>query len=211
MTRFALYARTSTDDLQDPADSLRWQAETAQRLVAAQGEIVAVYHDIDKSRSLPWERRAEASRILRQLKDTARGWDALVVAEPQRAFSGTQFEGILLQFAHWGVPLWVPELGGPVDIDNDGHYMCLSNYGAALSATAPASASPMPSGRTPKPAGGWEAGRPTATGSLTPARTRTLRRRRPVPGCTSSRWALKPPRWCGASLTCTSQAPATSK
>ena len=29
MTRFALYARTSTDDLQDPADSLRWQTDTA--------------------------------------------------------------------------------------------------------------------------------------------------------------------------------------
>ena len=52
-----------------------------------------------------------------------------MIAEPQRAFSGTQFEGILLQFAHYGVGLWVPELGGPVDIDNDGHYMALSNYG----------------------------------------------------------------------------------
>ena len=52
-----------------------------------------------------------------------------MVAEPDRAFSGTQFEGILFQFAHWRVPLWVPELGGAVDIDNDGHYMALSNYG----------------------------------------------------------------------------------
>ena len=42
---------------------------------------------------------------------------------------GTQFEGILLQFAHYGVGLWVPELGGPVDIENNGHYMALSNYG----------------------------------------------------------------------------------
>ena len=129
MTRFALYARTSTDDLQDPADSLRWQAETAERLIAPYGEVVIVYHDVDKSRSLPWERRPEASRILRQLRDPGRGWEALVVAEPQRAFSGTQFEGILFQFAHWRVPLWVPELGGAVDIDNDGHYMALSNYG----------------------------------------------------------------------------------
>ena len=62
-------------------------------------DVVAVYHDIDKSRSLPWERRPQASRILRDLKDPGRGWDALVVAEPQRAFSGTQFEGCLFQFA----------------------------------------------------------------------------------------------------------------
>jgi DNA invertase Pin-like site-specific DNA recombinase len=129
MIRFALSARTSTDDLQDPADSLRWQTDTATRLIAPHGEIVTVYHDIDKSRSLPWDRRPEASRILHDLKNPNRGWDALVIAEPQRAFSGTQFEGILFQFAHYGVPLWVPELGGPVDINNDGHYMCLSNYG----------------------------------------------------------------------------------
>jgi site-specific DNA recombinase len=129
MIRFALSARTSSDDLQDPADSLRWQMDTASRLIAAHGEIVTTYHDIDKSRSLPWERRPEASRILRDLKNPNRGWDALVIAEPQRAFSGTQFEGILYQFAHYGVDLWVPELGGPVNIDNDGHYMSLSNYG----------------------------------------------------------------------------------
>jgi site-specific DNA recombinase len=127
--RFALSARTSTDDLQDPADSLRWQTDVAARLVALHGEIVSTYHDIDKSRSLPWDRRPEASRILRDLKDVNRGWDALVIAEPQRAFSGTQFEGILFQFAHYGVGLWVPELGGAVDINNDGHYMALSNYG----------------------------------------------------------------------------------
>jgi site-specific DNA recombinase len=126
---YALLARTSTDDLQDPADSLRWQTDTARRLVAPHGEIVTTYHDIDKSRSLPWDRRPEASRVLRDLKNPNRGWDALVIAEPQRAFSGTQFEGILFQFAHYGVELWVPELGGPVDINNDGHYMALSNYG----------------------------------------------------------------------------------
>jgi site-specific DNA recombinase len=129
MIRFALSARTSTDDLQDPADSLRWQTDTALRLVAPHGEIVMTYHDVDKSRSLPWERRPEATRILRDLRNPNRGWDALVIAEPQRAFSGTQFEGILLQFAHYGVGLWIPELGGPVDINNDGHYMALSNYG----------------------------------------------------------------------------------
>ena len=129
MIRFALSARTSTDDLQDPADSLRWQTDTARRLIAPHGEIVTTYHDIDKSRSLPWERRPEAFRILHDLRNPHRGWDALVIAEPQRAFSGTQFEGILLQFAHYGVGLWVPELGGPVDIENDGHYMALSNYG----------------------------------------------------------------------------------
>ena len=115
MIRFALSARSSTDDLQDLADSLRWQTDVVARLVATYGEIVTTYHDIDKSRSLPWVRRPEASRILRDLKDVNRGWAALVIAEPQRAFSGTQFEGILFQFAHYGVGLWVLELGGAVE------------------------------------------------------------------------------------------------
>jgi hypothetical protein len=35
---------------------LCWQVPTASRLIARRGEIVTVYHDIDKSRSLPWGR-----------------------------------------------------------------------------------------------------------------------------------------------------------
>jgi DNA invertase Pin-like site-specific DNA recombinase len=88
VTLFAEYARTSTDDLQDPADSLRWQTDTASRLVVGHGEIVAIYHDIDSSRSLPWERRPQATRVLRDVRNPLRGWDALVIAEPHRAFSG---------------------------------------------------------------------------------------------------------------------------
>jgi site-specific DNA recombinase len=129
MIRFALSARTSTDDLQDPADSLRWQKDTAARLVQPHGEIVTIYHDIDKSRSLPWDRRPEASRILRALKDAHRGWDALVIAEPQRAFSGTQFEGNLVSVRPLRRRVVDPRTGGAVDINNDGHYMALSNYG----------------------------------------------------------------------------------
>lgn len=129
MTAFALYARTSTDDLQDPADSLRWQTDTAARLVAGHGEIVAVYHDIDSSRSLPWERRPQATRILTDARNPHRGWDALVIAEPQRAFSGAQFDSVVNVLHHFGVELWVPELGGRFDADNDGHWMMLANFG----------------------------------------------------------------------------------
>ncbi len=161
MTKFALYARTSSDDLQSPDDSLRWQDDTAKRLVSPHGVIVATYHDIDKSRGLPWERRTEASRILHDLKNPHRGWDALVVAEPQRAFSGTQFEGILYQFAHYGVPLWIPELGGAVNINNDGHYMCLSSYGAMSRAErARTRVRVTNAGRAHTLAGRWLGGRP---------------------------------------------------
>jgi len=159
--RFALLARTSTADLQDPVDSLRWQRAAAERLIAPHGTIVTTYHDIDKSRSLPWDRRPAASRVLEDLKDPDRGWDALVIAEPQRAFSGTQFEGILYLFDHYQVPLWVPELGGPIDINNDGHYMSMSNYGT-MSRAERNRTRPRVSGavRAHAQAGRWLGGRP---------------------------------------------------
>ena len=51
---FAAYLRTSTEDNQAPEDSRRWQLGAAEGLISpAGGQIVAVYHDIDVSRSFP--------------------------------------------------------------------------------------------------------------------------------------------------------------
>lgn len=132
MTRLACaaYIRTSTDDQQSPEDSRRWQLDIASRLVAtAGGQIVAVYHDVDVSRELPWSRRPEASRLLKDAADRGRGWSALVIAEPQRAFSGGQFQLVFPQLTHYGVELWVPELGGRIDPDSEGHEMLMSLFG----------------------------------------------------------------------------------
>lgn len=58
MVPFAAYLRTSTDDHQSPADSAAWQLRLASQLIGpVGGEIVVTYHDVDQSRSLPWERR----------------------------------------------------------------------------------------------------------------------------------------------------------
>lgn len=127
---FAAYLRTSTDDQQSPEDSKRWQLDTASRLVAhADGVIVATYHDIDITRELPWSRRPEAARLLADAANRHRGWTALVIAEPQRAFSGGQFRLVFPQLTHWGVELWVPELGGRVDPDSEGHEMLMGLFG----------------------------------------------------------------------------------
>lgn len=126
----AAYIRTSTDDQQSPEDSRRWQLDIVSRLVAsAGGQIVAVYHDIDVTRELPWSRRPEASRLLRDAADPNRGWSALVIAEPQRAFSGGQFQLVFPQLTHYGIELWVPELGGRIDPDSEGHEMLMSLFG----------------------------------------------------------------------------------
>lgn len=55
------------------------------------GVIVEEFFDIGQSRSLPWERREEASRVLQALKNPDRGWDGLVVGEATRCWYSNQF------------------------------------------------------------------------------------------------------------------------
>src|SRR5260370_1392208 len=79
--------------------------------------------------SPPPQRRPEASRLLAALADPNRGFEAVVVGEPQRAFYGNQFGNTYPLFAHYGVPLWVPEVGGPIDPDNEAHDLIMSVFG----------------------------------------------------------------------------------
>jgi site-specific DNA recombinase len=70
--------------------------------------IVAEFFDVDKSRSIPPQRRPE----------------------PQRAFYGNQFGNTSPLFEHFRVPLWVPEVGGPIDPANEAHDMIMSTFGS---------------------------------------------------------------------------------
>ena len=114
--KFAFYGRVSTEDQQDPASSKQWQLSRATALIEPHGsKVVAEFFDIGQSRSLPWKRRPEANRLLDALRDPGRGFDAVVIGEPARAFYGSQFSLIFPLFVHFGVELWVPEVGGKVD------------------------------------------------------------------------------------------------
>ena len=44
-------------------------------------------------------------------------------------FCGNQFGLIFPLFVHYGVPLWVPEVGGPIDPDNEAHDLIMSVFG----------------------------------------------------------------------------------
>ena len=104
--RFASWGRVSTEDRQDPESSRAWQHARGKALIEPHGGvIVAEFFDIDKSRSIPPQHRPEASRLLAALADPGRGFDAVVVGEPQRAFYGNQFDNTFPLFAHFGVPL----------------------------------------------------------------------------------------------------------
>jgi DNA invertase Pin-like site-specific DNA recombinase len=128
--KFAFYGRVSTEDQQDPESSRAWQLTRSRALIDSPGgEIVAEFFDVDKSRSIPWQRRPAATALLAELKNPNREFDAVVVGEPHRAFYGNQYGLTFPIFEHYGVPLWVPEVGGPIDPKNEAHDLVMSVFG----------------------------------------------------------------------------------
>ena len=191
MKRFAFYGRVSTEDQQDPASSRNWQLARSRQVIDPHGEIVEEFFDIGQSRSLPWKRRPEAARLLDAFRDPNRGFDAVVIGEPQRAFYGNQFGLTFPVFMHYGVELWVPEVGGAVDPGSEAHDLVMSLYGGMskgerMRIKTRVRAAMASSGRRSR-AGSSADARPTATSSSTPARTPTRRRPRSASGSTAWR------------------------
>jgi site-specific DNA recombinase len=130
MTKFAFYGRVSTEDQQDPTSSKQWQMSRSTALIEPHGgRVVAEYFDIGQSRSLPWKRRPQSLALLEAFKRPDRGFDAVVIGEPARAFYGGQFGLTFPVFTHYGVELWVPEVGGRVDPGSDAHELVMALYG----------------------------------------------------------------------------------
>jgi site-specific DNA recombinase len=127
---FAFYGRVSTEDQQDPESSRGWQLSRSRALIQpAGGEVVAEYFDVGQSRSLPWKRRPEAARLLAALPDPGRGFGAVVIGEPARAFYGGQFGRTFPLFTHYRVALWVPEVGGAIDPGSEAHDLVMTLFG----------------------------------------------------------------------------------
>ena len=119
--RFAFYGRVSTEDWQDPVTSRARQLQQALMLVAGRGVIVAEFFDAGESRVLPWARRPQAAAVVAQFADPDRGWDAIVIGEYERAFYGSQYASMAPLFEHYGVGLWMPEVGRRVDWHAEDH------------------------------------------------------------------------------------------
>jgi site-specific DNA recombinase len=129
MIRFAFYGRVSTEDQQDPEASRSWQLGRARNLVDKHGTITLQFFDIGQSRSIPWRRRPEAARLLAAIKSADRDFDAVVIGEPQPAFYGNQYSLTYPVLQHFGVELWVPEVGGPIDPESEAHDLVMSVFG----------------------------------------------------------------------------------
>jgi DNA invertase Pin-like site-specific DNA recombinase len=127
--RLAFYGRVSTEDWQDPVTSRARQLQQALMLTAGAGVITAEFFDGGESRELPWARRPQAAALVAQLADPERGWDAVVIGEYERAFYGNQYASIAPLFEHYGVSLWMPEVGGRVDWHADDHEQTMMALG----------------------------------------------------------------------------------
>jgi len=211
MVRFAFYGRCGTTRLEDPASSHAWQLSRARSLIEPHGgKIVAEFFDVDHSRSLPWKRRPQAAALLESFKDPERGFDAVVIGEPARAFYGNQFGLTFPLFTHYGIQLWVPEVGGPVVPGSEAHDLVMSMYSAMskgertrikIRVQAAMAAQAQHEGRF---LGG--PGHPTATGSPAPAPTPTPPRQPSASASTAWTPTLRPRRWSGGSSPSTCRA-----
>jgi site-specific DNA recombinase len=76
---------------------------------------VAEFFDIGLTRKLAWALRPQSAALVAALADPDRGWDAVVIGEYERAFYGSQYAAVTPLFEHYGVQLWMPEVGGRVD------------------------------------------------------------------------------------------------
>jgi site-specific DNA recombinase len=124
---FAFYGRTTSPGWRSARN---WQWYRSKLLVEPHGGVIVTdFFDVGQSRSLPWQRRPEASALLKALRDPNRGFEAVVIGEPHRAFYGNQFGLTFPLFTHYGVALWIPEVGGPLDPDNEAHDLVMSVFG----------------------------------------------------------------------------------
>ena len=79
------------------------------------GVIVAELFDVDKSRSIPPQRRPEAARLLAALADPGRGFDAVVVGEPSGRSTATSSATRSRCSSTSECRCGCPRSGGPID------------------------------------------------------------------------------------------------
>ncbi|WHT23387.1 recombinase family protein [Crossiella sp. CA-258035] len=128
--RFAFYGRMSTTEFQDAQTSRAWQRAVSDELVEGAGEVVAEFFDEGRSRRWSWWDRPAAAALLTAAERPDREFDAVVVGEYERAFEGDQFRPVLGRLTELGVQVWLPEAGGPVELDSPVHQALMVLLGA---------------------------------------------------------------------------------
>ncbi len=98
--------------MQDPEASKAWQKSRARPSSQVMGASSATTSTSGIPIPAVEKRDPESARLLADISDRP-DFDAVVIAEPQRAFYGLGSGNTYPLFTHGGVHLWVPEVGGP--------------------------------------------------------------------------------------------------
>ncbi|WP_410614385.1 hypothetical protein [Amycolatopsis sp. lyj-109] len=120
----------STVEFQDRTTSSGRQREVAEETIRGHGVIVAEYFDEGCSRRLPWRERPAAAQLIAAAEQPNRSFDAVVIGEHKRAFYGDQFDDVLTALREQGIQLWLPEAGGPVNLDDPVHQALMPPLGS---------------------------------------------------------------------------------
>jgi DNA invertase Pin-like site-specific DNA recombinase len=128
--RFAFYGRMSTSEFQDPQTSRAWQRAVSDELIDGVGSVVVEFFDVGRSRRWSWSDRPEASALLAAASRSDRLFDAVVIGEYERAFHSDQFRQVVTRLNELGVEVWLPEAGGPVELDSPVHQALMVLLGA---------------------------------------------------------------------------------
>jgi len=149
-----------------------------------------------------WARRPLAAALVAQLADPDRGWDAIVIGEYERAFYGSQYAAMAPLLEHYGVQLWMPEVGGRVDYqcEHDEKTMTVLGLSSKREITRASIRVRTAMAAQTREQGRYLGGRPPyGTGLRTRGRTRT--RRTPRGGGARTGWSptRRPHPWCGGS------------
>jgi len=174
--RFAFYGRVSTAEYQDADSSRGWQRDSAHEVIAGRGRIVVEYFDVGYSRTVPWTKRPEAARLMEAVNDPDCGFDAIIVGEAERAFTGPQLLRLAPVLLAQGVQVWLPEFDGPVDLVDPSHRALIMQLGSGPAGRSPVLGTAPPQPCRPRPetrAATWADVLRTGTGWWTPGPTRT--------------------------------------
>ncbi len=129
--KFSFYGRVSTEDQQDPASSKQWQLARAEshparrrrhrrRVLRHRAEPVAAM-EASTAGDARFSSRSQTPRPwLRRRRDRRAG--PCLLRQPVRL-------DLSACSSHYGVELWVPEVGGRVDPGSEAHDLVMSLYG----------------------------------------------------------------------------------
>ncbi|MBK0869884.1 MULTISPECIES: recombinase family protein [unclassified Saccharopolyspora] len=112
------------------AGSVPAHARVDVAVIGGNGRVVAEYFDAGISRRRGWWQRPRATALLAALPDSGRNFDAVVIGEYERAFSGDQMTRLLPVFERHGVAERLPETEGPVDLGDPAHRALLLMLGS---------------------------------------------------------------------------------